>query len=112
VLGGLRELRRGPIGARVDDGRHPIGPPRPRGAAQAAQHTVDRVDEVREAHALADHRATAAREAQRADEDVGRLAPRRLAQLKPVELDLLAGLVHELDGHAVPTGPTRLAARA
>ena len=66
---------------------------------------------MREAHALADHRAAAPRERQRADEHVRRLAPRRLGQLQPVELDLLARLVRELDGHAVPAGPARLAAR-
>jgi len=66
---------------------------------------------MREAHALADHRAAATREAQRADEHVRRLAPRRLGQLQPVELDLLAGLMDELNGHAVPAGPTGLAAR-
>ena len=48
MLGGLRELRRDPVSAGMHDGRHPIGPPRPRGAAQAAQHAVDRVDQVRE----------------------------------------------------------------
>jgi hypothetical protein len=46
-----------------------------------------------------------------ADENVGRLTPRRLPELQPVELDLLARLVLKLDGHAVPAGPARLAAR-
>jgi hypothetical protein len=112
MLGDLRELGGHPIAAGMDDGRHAIGPPRPSGAAQAAQDAVERVDEVREGHPLADHRAQAAREGQRADEDVGGLAPRRLGELQPVPLDLLAGLVDQLHGRAVPAGAARLAARA
>ena len=108
----LRELGGDPIAAGTDDRRHAIGPPGAAGAAQAAQDAIDRVDQVREGHPLADHRATAAREAQRADEHVGALAPRRLGELEPVKLDLLARLMDQLDRRAMAAGPTRLAARA
>jgi hypothetical protein len=105
MLGRLRELRRDPIAARMHDGRHPIGPPRPRGAAQPTRHPVDRVDQMREAHALADHRAASARERQRADEHVRRFAPRRLTELQPVSWDLLARLVLKLDDFAMEHRP-------
>ncbi len=48
----------------------------------------------------------------RPDEHIGRLAPRRLRELQPVPLDLLARLMSKLDRDAVPAGPARLAARA
>lgn len=68
---------------------------------------VDRLDQVGEGHALADHRTAHPREGQSANEHIGRLTPRRLAQLKPIPLDLLPRLVDEVDRDAVAAGAAR-----
>ena len=112
VLGGLRE-RTAPPGRYAAGVAHRSDGDR-RCPGQRPHHgtAIDRLDEMRERHALADHRPAAPGEGQRSDQDVRRFAPRRLAQLQPIPLNLITGLVLKLDGHAVPAGPTRLATRA
>lgn len=56
VLSELRELAGDAIRAGTHDRGHPVRPPRPRRPAQAAQHPVDCLRQMREALALADHR--------------------------------------------------------
>jgi hypothetical protein len=55
------ELCRDPVCAGNHDSRHLIGTPRPRRGAEATQHPVDRINQLRERHPLADHRAATAR---------------------------------------------------
>ena len=97
VLGQRRGLGRSRSVPGVHDRRHPVGPPRPRGAAEPAQHAVERLGQVREALTLAEHATQLPRVRQRADQHVRLLAPRRLRQLQPVQLQLLAGLVRDPD---------------
>jgi hypothetical protein len=66
-----------------------------------AQHPVQSPDQVGEVHPVAHHGTDAAGVRERPDQHVGRLTPRRLPQLEPVELQLLARLMLELDRQPV-----------
>lgn len=57
---------------------------------------MQRAGQGPEGHLLAEHGAPAAGVRQRANQDVGRLAPGRVGQLEPVPLDLLPGRVIDL----------------
>ncbi len=111
VLGHRRRLGPQPVASRVDERRHPVGPPRAGGAAQPAQHAVQRLGQVREALTLAEAAAQLPRVRQRADQHVRLRAPRRLGQLQPVQLQLLARLVLEPDRELHPAGLAALAHR-
>jgi hypothetical protein len=67
------------------------------GAAEAAQQLIERRGEVSEAHRLAEDAAESPRVRQRADQDVSGAPPGGLAKLEPVELQLGAGGMVELD---------------
>jgi hypothetical protein len=110
----LRQLCR--LGAQtaragLDDRAHAVGAPATGGPAQPLQQTVESGDQVREALALGEHDADPARRRESPDQHVSRLAPRRLRQLEPVELELPAGLVYELDRHPPPVALADLAHR-
>ena len=97
VLGELGGFRSQPIGAWVDECRHPVGAPGVGGAAEAAQQPIEGGGQMGEAHRLAEDAADPARVAERADEHVGGTPPGSLPQLKPVELQLCTGVVAKLD---------------
>lgn len=99
VLGRLGRIGGQAVGAGDHDRRHPVGPPDPGGAAEGDEHAVHRLGEVPEGHLLAEHAAEAPRVRQRAEQQERRRSPRRVVQLKPVPLDLLAGRVVDLDRH-------------
>jgi hypothetical protein len=88
----------------VADGRHPVEPPPPDGPPEPAQHLVEGLDQVREVLRLRQHRPPPARMRKRPHQQMGVAidtpARRRLGQLDPVELDLLARRV--LDHRPVP----------
>ena len=95
----------------VDERCHPIGPPRAGGAAQPAQHPVQRPGQVRKALTLAKDATQLPRVRQRTDQHMRLHTPQRLGQLQPVQLQLLARLVLEPDRALHPTGLAALAHR-
>ena len=100
VLGHRSEGGLDVAGSRHDHRGQAVGPPHPSRPAQAPQHLVDGLDEVGLVHLLGQHAADLARVRQRAQQHVGRRAPRSVAPLEPVPLDLFARWVVDLDGVA------------
>ena len=86
--------------SRDDDRGQAVGPPHPGRPAQAPQHLVHGLDQVGLVHLLGQHAAHLGRVRQRAQQHVGRRAPRSVAPLEPVPLDLLTRWVLDLDGVA------------
>ena len=76
---------------------HAVHPPHPGGAAQAAQHAVHGLDEMRLIGGGGDHAPAATRVGQGAQQHEAHPAPRGLAALEPVPLDLLARRVGDVD---------------
>jgi hypothetical protein len=112
VLRGGGGLGAQPVGAGVDERRHPVGPPRLRRPAEAAQDAVQGFDQVRERHPVSEHATDPAGVRQRADQHIGVLAPRRLCELEPVELQLLTRLVFQPDGDVHAAGLAAIADRS
>src|SRR5207244_7549179 len=61
VLGHRDEARLEPAAPGIDDGCHPVDPPPARRSAEAAQHAVYRLDQMRLVLALGEHPAELAR---------------------------------------------------
>jgi hypothetical protein len=98
-------------GARSDHGGQTVGAPPAGGATEAAQHPVDRFDQMRLIHRLAQHLAGAARMRQRPQQPIRRGPPRRVAPLRPVPLDLLARGMIDLHRLTTTHPGTRLTVR-
>jgi hypothetical protein len=81
----------------LDHARHPVGAPAPRRPAEPTQDAIQRRGEVGDVIALAEERADPSRLRKRSHQRVRRLAPERLPELEPAELQFLAGLAHEPD---------------
>lgn len=98
-----------PVGARHDHRGHPIDPPPVRGAAQAFEHAVHPVDQVRLVHRVRQPAPEPARVRQGAHQQMGgaTVEPRRARQIHPVPLDLHTGRV--IDDRVGP--PVRRVAR-
>jgi hypothetical protein len=110
VLGDRGEARLDVAGARYDDRRQPVGAPDAGRPAETADDPVHRFDEVRLVRAIAEHAAEVTGVRQRAEEHVGRPAPRRPA-VEPVPLCLVSKPVLDLDRLPAAHARTGLAVR-
>ena len=93
----------------LDDRRHAIDAPAPGGAAEAAQHLVEGLDQMGLVLGLGEDAAELARARERPHQQMGVVAPRSFWQFDPVPLDLFARRVLDLDGGPTLDARTRLA---